>query len=263
MPTVLDTRPTPEFLAARLADSVNIPAEELSSRVHELPVGGVPITITDRDPARAASAADFLRDRGHPVTILPFDPATFTTAGPSRSRLWQPNPFLIEALAAIASRGPAAARGSAVDVACGTGRDAVYLALAGYDVMAIDHLPDALTRVADLAGRYDVRLCTLVHDLERAHDIPPGPYDLACVFRYLHRPLWPALRAAVRPGGYVVYETFHEKNLETGRSPRSPDHLLRTGELANAFAGYDILIAADAIERDGRFFSHILARRPA
>jgi hypothetical protein len=75
--------------------------------------------------------------------------------------------------------------------------------------------------------------------------------------------LFSALREAVRPGGYVVYETFHERNMETGRSPRNPNHLLRTGELAGAFAGFQILIGADAVEREGRFFSRILARRPA
>jgi SAM-dependent methyltransferase len=264
--TVLDTRPAHDFLAARLPDSVNIPVDELAARVHELPAGGVPIALTDRDPARAAVAATFLRERGHPVDVLPFDVAALTAAGTTRSRLWQPNPFLVDALSAIASREPDVAAGrTAVDIACGTGRDAVYLALSGFDVTAVDHLPDALTRAADLAARYGVSLRTVVHDIERVDDLPPGggPYDLACVFRYLHRPLWPALRDAVRPGGYVAYETFHDRNLKTGRSPRNPDHLLRTGELADAFAGFEILIAADAVERDGRYFSHILARRPA
>jgi SAM-dependent methyltransferase len=225
----------------------------------------VPIALTDRDPARTAAAATFLRERGHPVEVLPFDPAALSASGPSRARLWQPNPFLIDALAVIDSRDPGVAGRTAIDIACGTGRDAVYLALSGYDVTAVDHLPDALSRAADLAARYHVPLRTIRHDLERTHDLPPGggPYDLACVFRYLHRPLWPALRDAVRPSGYVVYETFHERNLETGRSPRNPDHLLRTGELGAAFAGFEILLVADAVERDGRFFSHLLARRPA
>jgi SAM-dependent methyltransferase len=231
--------------------------------VHELPAGGVVVAVMDRDPGRAAAAAEFLRGRGHPVAVRPYAAAELTAAGPSRARLWQPNKFLTEAIAVIASREPRVPGGrTAVDVACGTGRDAVYLALVGYDVTAIDHLPDAVSRAADLAGRYAVSVRPVVHDLERDNSIPPGPYDLACVFRYLHRPLWPALRDAVRPGGYVVYETFHERNLETGRSPRSPNHLLRTGELVGAFAGFEVLIAADAVEREGRFFSHILARRP-
>lgn len=264
MGTVLDTRPRSEFLAGRLADSVNIPVEEMAARVHELPAGGVAIAVMDREAVRAGAAAEFLRGRGHPVEVRPYAAAELTAAGPSRARLWQPNQFLVEAIAVIASRELGIAGGrTAVDVACGTGRDAVYLALAGYDVTAIDHLPDAVSRAADLAGRYGVSVRPVVHDLERDNTIPPGPpYDMACVFRYLHRPLWPALREAVRPGGYVVYETFHERNLETGRSPRSPNHLLRTGELVAAFAGFEVLVAADAVEREGRFFSRILARRP-
>jgi len=48
-----------------------------------------------------------------------------------------------------------------------------------------------------------------------------------------------------------------------GGRPSSPEHLLENGELAAAFSGFEILISRDAIERDGRYFSSILARRPA
>jgi hypothetical protein len=108
-----------------------------------------------------------------------------------------------------------------------------------------------------------VTIRTEARDLEGDPSLPRGRYDLVTVFRYLQRGLFPSLRGAVAPGGYIVYETFHDRNRQTGRRPHSPDHLLGTGELAGAFAGFDVLIARDAVERDGRFFSHLLARRPA
>ena len=258
MGTTLDTRASARFLAARLSDAVNIPLEELASRVHELPAAHVAIELFDEDAGRADAATDFLRRRGHPVVRVTAGPEDLVAVGPSRSRLWQPNPYLGEALARIGRPGPGA---TAIDVACGTGRDAVFLALSGYDVAAIDHLPDALERATGLARNHGVSIRPVVHDLERENSIPLAPADLVCVFRYLHRTLFPALRDSVRPGGYLVYETFHVCNLETGRSPRSPNHLLRSGELAAGFNAFDVLDVADAVERDGRFFSHLLARR--
>ena len=149
----------------------------------------------------------------------------------------------------------------ALDVACGSGRDAVYLALNGYEVDAIDILPDALQRANDLASRHRVQIRTIQQDLERQPILPAGQYDLVVVFRYLQRSLMPALSKALRPGGYLVYETFHERNRQTGAKPANPDHLLKTGELTSSFSELEILIANDAFEQSGRYFSHILARR--
>jgi hypothetical protein len=60
-------------------------------------------------------------------------------------------------------------------------------------------------------------------------------YDGIVVTNYLHRPLLPAIAAALAPGGAVIYETFAQGNERFGR-PRNPDFLLRPGELLGAFA---------------------------
>ena len=260
--SLLDVRSEADFLIAHPAGAVGIPLEQLAARVHELPARGKSLAITDSDPHRMSRAGKFLRERGHVVTEVAWQTDVATESGPSRARLWEPSAFLVEALQAIRRIDPSHS-GQAIDVACGTGRDAVFLAGEGYDVLAVDVLPDAIGRAAELAARSGVALATRVFDLEAAASLPAGPFQLVTVFRYLHRPLFPALRQATAPGGFVVYETFHERNLDTGLRPRSPEHLLRTGELACQFPGFDILIARDAVERDGRFFSHLLARRPS
>jgi tellurite methyltransferase len=258
---LLDVRPEAGFLVAHPAGAVGIPLEQLAARVHELPARGKPLAITDSDLQRLSRGAEFLRERGHIVTEIAWQELVASESGPSRARLWEPNVFLVEALQEIRRANPART-GRAIDVACGTGRDAVFLAGEGYDVLAVDLLPDATQRAAELAARSGVSLATKVFDLEASASVPQGPFQLVTVFRYLHRPLFAALREATAPGGYVVYETFHERNLETGLRPRSPDHLLHTGELAAQFPDFEILIVRDAVERDGRYFSHLLARRP-
>ena len=258
----LDVRPEADFLAGHLPGSASIPLEELASRVHELPREQEAIQVVDSDAGRAQRAMTFLRGRGHEISSMDLRADLLTERGPARVRLWRPNEFLLEALSLIGAPDAGNPARRALDVACGCGRDAVHLATRGYEVEAIDVLPDALARASDLAARSGVRVTTICCDLEKEPSLSEDRYHLVSVFRFLHRPLLPALARAVAPGGWIVYETFHEKTRRTARRPANPAHLLRTGELQRAFTGFEIAIARDAVERDGRFFSSLVARRP-
>src|SRR5262249_29878181 len=144
-------------------------------------------------------------------------------------------PFLEQAVAGLP-------RGRALDVACGTGRDAVYLALERYDVEAWDHDDDALARARDLARRHGVSIRTVRANPEAQEPaaFADSAFELVACFRYLHRPLFPVMARALAPGGYLVYETFREGQERFGR-PRRPRFLLHPGELRAAFATLDIL----------------------
>lgn len=260
---LLDVRPERDFIAAHASGAASIPLEELAARVHELPPADSPLRVTDADPQRSRAAAEFLSKRGHVVEIISWEACSLSESGQSRTRLWRPNPFLVGSLELIRATGPHSNSNlRALDIACGTGRDAVYLALHDYDVLAVDILPDALDRAADLARRNGVAIQTQAMDIEASPSFPAGAFDLVIVFRFLHRPLFPLLREIVAPGGFVVYETFHEQTLATGRGPKNSAHLLKSGELASAFQGFEVLVCREAHARDGRFFSSLLARRP-
>ena len=125
-----------------------------------------------------------------------------------------------------------------LDVACGDGRHARYLAGRGLKVTAIDI---DITQAAELADIEDIRL--EAGDLERE----PWPYaqrsfDGIVVTHYLHRPLLPMLAVTLRPGGLLVYDTFCAGNERYGR-PRNPDYLLRPAELLSVYAGKLKIIA--------------------
>lgn len=253
---LLDVRLESDFAVGHAPSAANIPLEELATSSHELPPASAPIRVTDADPDRARAASEILTRRGHRVEVIPLASLDASITGPATIRLWSANAFLVEALAHIQLPSDP----HALDVACGSGRDAVWLALQGMRVDAIDHLPDALAKATALARRNRVAINPIQKDIEADPTLPTG-YDLVCVFRYLHRPLWPALQRALNPGGYIVCETFHARTRETGGRPSSPDHLLQTGELSAAFADFEILMARDAVERDGRYFSSLLARK--
>jgi SAM-dependent methyltransferase len=117
---------------------------------------------------------------------------------------------------------PPAAR--VLDVACGHGRHVHWLASAGHRITAIDRDPALLAPLAGLAT-------TLAADLEAdPWPLPGRRFDAVVVTNYLWRALFPALKAAVAPGGLLIYETFAQAHAALGR-PRRPEFLLRPGEL--------------------------------
>ncbi len=138
-----------------------------------------------------------------------------------------------------------AAGGRVLDLACGSGRHARYLAHAGFLIEAVDRDAEALARLADVAG-----VSTRVADLEAG----PWPYRGACfagvvVVNYLHRPLWPQLLAAMAQGGVFIYETFAAGNERYGR-PSNPDFLLRPDELLDVVRGSFRVIAFEDLYVD-------------
>jgi SAM-dependent methyltransferase len=111
-----------------------------------------------------------------------------------------------------------------LDVASGHGRHVHWLANAGHRVTAIDRDPALLAPLCGLAS-------TLVADLEAdPWPLPDRRFDAVVVTNYLWRALFPALKAAVAPGGLLIYETFAQAHAALGR-PRRPEFLLRPGEL--------------------------------
>lgn len=119
-----------------------------------------------------------------------------------------------------------------LDLACGTGRHARFLAARGCSVLAVDRDAEAIAALATVAGVF-----TRVADLEgAAWPFAPSSFDAVVVANYLHRPLFGPIVDALRPGGVLVYETFMSGNERFGR-PSNPHFLLRPGELLAAVQG--------------------------
>jgi tellurite methyltransferase len=172
--------------------------------------------------------------------------------GPAHFR---PNRLLIEYSALLTG-------GQALDVACGFGGNALYLASLGYQVDAIDVSAVALARAQREAGRRGLQVNLVQADLARWW-VPPSHYDLIVVFFYLNRELMPLLSAALRPGG-LLFQANRNKRFLENRPDFNPDYLLKPGELQRLarVAGLEILHSADSPD-DRLHNSQIIARRPA
>jgi SAM-dependent methyltransferase len=121
------------------------------------------------------------------------------------------------------------ARSSVLDLACGRGRHARFLAARDCDVLAVDR--DA----AALAGLAAAGVRTLCADLEQgAWPLSGLSFDAIVVTNYLHRPQFPHLLAALAPDGALIYETFADGNARFGK-PSRPEFLLQPDELLDRF----------------------------
>lgn len=154
-------------------------------------------------------------------------------------------------------KGPAASRflnqqfnrlskGRVLDVACGSGRHALYLADHGFDVTAIDRDADSLGKLSETANRRHLQNLTVKQvDLERTTEdrpeFPSNCYDSIVVCFYLHRPLFPWLINALKPNGTLLYETFTIDNYFRHGHPRRWEFCLTPNELIRLTSSLQVL----------------------
>ena len=165
---------------------------------------------------------------------------------------------------------PAAVEGAppglALDLACGAGRHALFLAEKGWRVQALDGSREGLARLSREARARGVeqRIEARAADLEAPEfALEPSSFDLICDFYFLHRPLFEQIHRALRPGGRFV-AAIHVRTApdEAGR------FLLQPGELRGLAEswGWEILHAREgaAAESDHRHgTAELIARRPS
>lgn len=123
--------------------------------------------------------------------------------------------------------------GIALDLACGLGGNAIFLANKGWNVEAVDISEVALGKLSDIAENLHLSINTQLADIEK-HDIPNNHFDCIVVSYFLERELCDALQAALKPGGLLFYQTF-SKDKVSNSGPSSDRFLLNNNELLSLF----------------------------
>jgi 2-polyprenyl-3-methyl-5-hydroxy-6-metoxy-1,4-benzoquinol methylase len=137
-------------------------------------------------------------------------------------------------------------RGRALDIACGQGRNSLYLAERGFEVVAMDISAVALNEARKRAELKQLRIDWRQADLEAVR-FDEAAYDFIVNFNYLQRSLIPHIKRAIKSGGHVVFETYLIDQIAIGH-PKNPDYLLRHNELLEHFREFRILCY-----REGKF----------
>ncbi|MGZ4977223.1 MAG: class I SAM-dependent methyltransferase [Methylobacter sp.] len=152
--------------------------------------------------------------------------------------LEKPSPWIIKNASMFRKNG------RVLDLACGYGRHAIWLAKQGYQVDAIDRDAEAVSAMVGM-GNINV----LIVDLEEGDWPQSGQmYDGIIVSRYLYRPLLPTFAELLNPGGVLIYETFMTGNERYGK-PSNPDFLLLPNELFDVYSPLLNIIAFEQGEQ--------------
>jgi len=166
--------------------------------------------------------------------------------------------------------------GAALDLACGRGRNALFLAEHGRHVTAVDWSAVAFDIVEERAQAMNIpvrrvhRIGEAKHaapagidlvqaDLERVQ-LPANSYLLVLCVRYLQRSLFPQICRALRPGGMLLLETYTKAQLDFSGGPRDPEHLLDKGELRRTFPEFETVFYREL--RAGQGIASLAARKP-
>lgn len=171
----------------------------------------------------------------------------------------QPSAFLCEIFDSDAWR---IDPGRALDLACGKGRNAIYLAERGFQVVAMDISPVALAQGRELAEAKKLSIDWRQADLETIQ-LAPYAYDLIVNFNYLQRSLMRQIKQAVKLGGYIIFATYLIDQRSIGH-PNNADYLLEHNELLECFRDFRVLFYREGKFSDGgedSFRAGILAQR--
>ena len=150
--------------------------------------------------------------------------------------------------------------GRALDIAGGTGRNAIWLAARGWDVTITDVSSVAIDLAVTRARSFDITLRTLETDLNHG-DLPTGPWDAIMLFHYLDRALFSAFVDLLEPRGTVIGSLATVRNLERNSRPPLP-YLLDEGELPRLLQGLE-LVEYDESWESGHHDARFVARRQA
>lgn len=129
--------------------------------------------------------------------------------------------------------------GRALELACGTGENAIFLAQKGFQVDAVDISDVAIDVARNKARELNLNINFIVADLDE-YPLKEEYYHLVVVFYYLNRTLAAPIVRSLKRGGVLIYETYNRNHLHI-RGDFNPDYLLEEGELLRLFKDLQVI----------------------
>jgi len=272
---ILDLRCLADYKQGHLKGATWLSWEALPESLNALPASPARLYLVgDKEEIEAASV--LLDSKGYQITgSLVIDstqsmqewsdklPGMVETGKDSKT-LWSPS-FLVQEFVDLINSdelklSPIEKRPAVLDIGCGGGRDAIFLAKNKMNVIAIDHEAKVLKRSKMLANLSGASVKFKCCDIKKQGCLPQQNFDVISVVRFLNRESFDYIKHSLNTGGVVVFQTFVE-GVEAFGSPKNPNFILRNGELAEVFSSFKIIVDRIDALSDGRPVASFIAQK--
>jgi len=269
---ILDLRSFEDFKTAHMTDATWMAWPELPEHLNELPASPADFFLVGGSQA-IEEASIFLDSKDYKVSgslVIETPEAMqvwgdkipgLLVSGAKSKALWSPNTLLVEFTEQL-TLDAKTMRPTAIDLGCGGGRDAVFLAKQGWQVSAIDSENRVIKRAKQLATRSGASVKFRCCDLKKVGCLTDETFDLVMVMRFLNRDLFEPIKEMIKPGGWIVFQTFTE-GVERFGSPKNPNFILKHGELSQVFNDFKIITDRMETLSDGRPVASFIAQKPS
>jgi rhodanese-related sulfurtransferase len=258
---ILDVRTPEEYEKhGHIPGASLLPVDLIAAAPATLPMEGKPLLVYCQHGMRSVTASRFLAAAGF-QDVMNLVGGLSCWRGPREHGAVEPERVAGPSSWLVQNADLLPRRGKVLDLACGRGRHALPLAAAGLDVRAVDVDAESVETLRTASRRLGLHVKAEVLDLEKERvSLGEQVYDVIVGINYLYRPLFPAMVKALRPGGWLIYETFTKAQAARGK-PTNPEFLLETGELPGLVAPLEIVRQREG-EYDGKMVSAVVARKP-
>jgi SAM-dependent methyltransferase len=127
--------------------------------------------------------------------------------------------------------------GLSLDLACGKGRHSLYMALLGYNVIAVDINIENLNH---FSGSLITKIKKNIEDVKN-WPLIKEKFDVIVVTNFLNREIFPFIIKSIRKKGFLIYETFSEGQQKIGK-PSNPDYILKSNELISLCSNMQLIV---------------------
>jgi 2-polyprenyl-3-methyl-5-hydroxy-6-metoxy-1,4-benzoquinol methylase len=156
-------------------------------------------------------------------------------------------------------------RGRSLDLACGLGGNAIFLAAQGLESHGWDCSSVALEKLVEFARIRELYVTTQHREIEQ-HPPEKNSFDIIVVSQFLSRPIMPALVDALTPGGLLFYQTFN-RDKQSKSGPSNAEFLLANNELLTLLSPLEVVFYQEdrnigRMDQGLRDFSYFVGRKP-
>ncbi len=265
---IIDTRSYTDYCKCHIRGASHFQANTIEERLHEFPMNSEVLNLFG-EADELHKTIQFLEQKKYkianvinstPLLLNKIKLLGLEEKGTSSRILWNPSDVVHRFIESQVSN---STHQQGLDLACGSGRDSVFMSMNGWSMTSVDYKQSAIDKLNRFSKIHSQDIDSQVIDLESGFAKLlelERLYDAVVIVRYLHRPMLTKLNEIIKPKGFIVYQTFMQ-GCEKFGSPKNPRFILQKGELADIFSDFQVLYDQVVYLHDGRPTNCFIAQK--